>query len=459
MGFSLYVTADRFNGSPVYAQVTQHELQRLDASITDQSLKSHLSANAPNLNNPSLRAGERLLVREVNAWVVQSVTAYRGYKTSAGSTGFHVLRLPDDKKFEATCFKGMSLDLKTPTTSTCNAKLKWMTKKWGNDAFHSDAEFVFSFGSKRCVGLTVRRGTDYKPHQTELQQFHTDGPIVRESMWDAQSNLVCNAAMLQNLSILTIQELKRCCQSRKLKTKGDREALIQRLSEWIQKQPEIPVPVHDTMFQSLSTLFAFFSDTALGVPRQGTRESLKLDIEMGTAVLFRFDFIHQGWKCVDDDPSLLPVHLRAHFYLFNGVLSELPVYDLEATLEYLSIVSHETIDDASGLQMLECLQTFVPSQHATHVGDLGIQNLDHVAASRQYALFESQQALSTHISEWNVAMQPCSSTKKRKLPEMSPPTSSKRMKEAPVQSCNKGDTCCKVAPTARISTGGLTKPF
>ena len=410
-------TTDLFNGYPVYAQINQRELDKLKTCITDQQLMTYLLSNAPNLSDSNLRAGERLLVRGQNAWVVQSVTAYRGYTVSGGTCGFHVLQLPDSNDLVATCFEGMSLDLQSPIMRPCSAA-KLRSKKWGIRAFKSAAEFVFSFGSKRCVTPQVRKGSNYKPHPTRLQQFHTDGPIERGSMWDENSKLDCDAAVLQSLSTLTITELKACCLSRDLAQTGSKVDLVNRLSEWLDRQPKIPVPVHDTMFQSLSALFAFFTDTALGVPRQGTRESLKLDIAMGTAVLFRFDFIHQGWKCVvEDDPRELPVHFRAHFYLFNGVLSELPTYDLESTLEYLSIVSHfEPVDDATGLLMLECLQTFVPWNNAAQVGDLSLKNLDVVAASRGYRLFNSQQALSTHIGTCStIADQPSSKKRKRQL--------------------------------------------
>lgn len=114
-----------------------------------------------------------------------------------------------------------------------------------------------------------------------------------------------------------------------------------------------------TLMQSLSALLAFLPDTALGMPSSAAiPATLKLAIPMGRAVLFRFDWLHHGWKCVDErDLDALRVHFRAHFFLLSGVLRELLTVDLEATFEFLSALSHEDWDDATKLLLLECLET------------------------------------------------------------------------------------------------------
>ena len=156
------------------------------------------------------------------------------------------------------------------------------------------------------------------------------------------------------------------------------------------------------MLDGASALFAFFTRTALGVPcsvQAGSRDwsSLKLRIPIGTAVLFRFDFLHHGWRCSSEDgyPSSveLPVHFRAHFYLLSSKLSALPMANFEALLEFLSVSSLESMDVATQLLMLECLQTFVPWAEPHEDKNYTLKPLDDFAISRGYMLFESQDAL------------------------------------------------------------------
>jgi len=404
-------TTDVFNGFPVYAQITQLELtkeQGLKQCIAEVALSTYLSSTAPDLGIRDLRAGERLLVRQQNAWVVQSVSAYRGSTKRSGefrACGFHVLHFPDPDCLEkdATCFSGLSLDMKTPTMDKCGAKMA--SCKWTGDDFDKNSKFWFSFGSRRSVQPKGVKGTEYKPKPTQNQQFHTDGPFQHDasSMWTSAGKLMWNsdAFKLRILHSLTILELQALCTTRRLDESGTQNDLIKRLTEWYQQQPLISCPVPDSIFQSLSVLFAFFPKTALGVPQAPTRiasnwKSLRLDIPVGTAAVFRFDFQHHGWKCIDqDNPSELPVHFRAHFYLFSGFLPALPTFDFEATLEFLSVLSLDSKNDASGLLMLECLQTFVPYENP-FVEKLPLGRLDQIVESRAYRLFKSQRDLSDH---------------------------------------------------------------
>lgn len=254
------------------------------------------------------------------------------------------------------------------------------------------------------------KGTEYKPKPTQNQQFHTDGPSQHDasSIWTSAGKVMWNsdAFKLPFLHSLTILELQACCKTRYLDENGTQDELIKRLSKWYQQQPFISCPVPDSIFQSLSVLFAFFPKTALGVPQAPSRtvsdtwKSLRLDIPIGTAAVFRFDFLHHGWKCIDEDkPSELPVHFRAHFYLFSGFLPALPTVDFEATLEFLSVLSLDSKNAASGLLMLECLQTFVPYKNPFVAKDFSLGQLDHIVGSRRYTLFKSQRDLSDHCNE------------------------------------------------------------
>jgi hypothetical protein len=245
----------------------------------------------------------------------------------------------------------MKLDLITPAVSQrCNATLQKFQHDISN-AFVSNPKFRFSFGSKRCVKSVAVKGSSYRPKATQHQRIHTDGPTkCRTHIWNDDGTLRLNGDL------------------------NDFEEL--RL----------------TLMQSLSALLAFLPDTALGMPSSASiAATLKLAIPMGRAVLFRFDWLHHGWKCVDErDLDALRVHFRAHFYLLSGVLRELPTVDLEATFEFLSALSHEDLDDATKLLLLECLETFVPVSTVR-------KGFSMFAVEQGYKLFATQDSLSQHL--------------------------------------------------------------
>ncbi len=401
-------TRSRYNGHPVYAQITRMELHKdecgLNECICNADLLEYLSHKTQNFGHKDLRAGERLIVRHQNAWVVQSVSAFQGFLKKEGSCGFHVLHIPDNLELSATCFAGMSLRC-LPIMNACDAKLKVCS--YGTEGFRDNSEFRFTFGSRRCVRPVAVPGTDYKPHPTQHQAIHTDGPLELDasSMWatDGKVNCCSDAFRLSYISTLSVDELLSCCQSRGLSTTArcgrtlEQGELVDLLFEWMEKQESIKIPVPDSMLQNLSALCAFFPKTALGVPCSRSKQSLRLSIPIGTAVLFRFDFLHHGWKCVDeDDPTAIPVHFRAHFYLFTMNLPTLPVFNFEALLEYLSVLSQDSMDDATQLLMLECLQTFVPFAHPHSRKSYVLKPLNELAMSRGYRLFASQNALDQH---------------------------------------------------------------
>lgn len=396
-------TTDVFNGHPVYAQLTLLELSKLENCIQNKDLLKLLKSKAQNLGDRDLRAGERLLVRQTNAWVLQSVSAYKGYSNRSGACGFHFLHFGHKG---STCFAGMDIRMK-PMMQNCSAKV--MTLTCDAHDFVAGTTFSFGFGSRRCVAPTVVKGITYKPRQTQNQAFHSDGPTEHDatSIWKecGSVNWKSDACRLSRLKTLTADELKACCLSRSIGANGTRQQLEDRLAKWLANQPTTPLPILDSMFQSLSALFAFYPNTALGVPcyseqSPGSWSSLKLSIPIGTAVLFRFDFFHHGWKCVDDDDKdTLPVHFRAHFYLFSGFLPALPVVNFEATLEFLSVLSHDDVDDATLLLLLECLQTFVPYAKPFDLNDHSLKPVSNLTKCRQYQVFASQLDLDHHCEE------------------------------------------------------------
>ena len=396
-----------YNGAPVYAQITHLELMGDDKKpgiqhcICNSSLLEHLQSTVPNFGHRALRAGERLLVRQQNAWIVQSVSAFNGFCKKEGTCGFHVLHFPDSQKKTATCFSHMSLDMKTQVMQPCNSKVTACT---ANDSdISAGSKFLFDIGSRRILRPMVSPGTQHRPRATEHQNWHTDGPVEHEAshMWTEQgkANITSDAFRMSYISMMSADELQDCCRVRKLSDDGETKVLRDRLCSWLEKQPDDPHPVLDDVFESLSALFAFFSETALGVLCSSSETTLRLNIPIGKAVLFRSDFLHHGFKCVDDsDDSKLPVHFRAHFYLLSSNLERLPMANFEATLEFLSLLGLGALDDASQLLMLECLQTFVPDCNI-HRNSNALKSLHAFVASRGYILFQSQEALDAHCGK------------------------------------------------------------
>lgn len=394
-----------YNGAPVYAQITRLELMGDDKKKGIQDcisalLLDHLQRTVPNFGHQALRAGERLLVRQQNAWCVQSISAFNGFCKKQGAVGFHVLHIPDCVGKNATCFSHMSLDMKNQKMQACHAKLTACNVADGD--IIAGSKFQFDIGSRRILRPTVSPGTRHRPRATEHQNWHTDGPVVREAshMWNEQkANITSDAFRMSYISMMSHAELKDCCRVRQLDELGETKVLRERLHSWLEEQRDDPLPVLHDVFESLSALFAFFSETALGVLCSSSETTLRLNIPIGKAVLFRSDFLHHGFKCVDDsDASKLPVHFRAHFYLLSGNLERLPMANFEATLEFLSLLGLDALDDASQLLMLECLQTFVPYRNI-HSNSHALKPLHDFVASRGYILFESQQALDAHCGK------------------------------------------------------------
>jgi len=223
---------------------------------------------------------------------------------------------------------------------------------------------VFTFGFKRCVECKAVPGTRYAPLATRIQQMHADGP------WDYDAATTWRPVHPRSMHQGDIQ----------------------------------PLPEYDfaALLVSLSALFAFYPFTALGTAKKsskGSKDSLKVPIDLGRACVFRFDWLHHGWSCIAGSDKL-PVHLRAHFYMLNGLLRDLPVEDLESMFEFLSVISLPTMDEGSKLLLLECLQTFVPWNNPEDGDDFTRISSDTIAAKRDYILFESQEELDRHISTY-----------------------------------------------------------
>jgi len=353
-------TKDVFNGEPVYVQLRSDQVAAFSKNIRDKALIKRLKETAPVATKGRAHARQpRILVKSSDGWCIQSVTAYRGGKNcSSGHCGFHIMRFGNDGK--TVCFKTMPCDW-TQAPIMQPSEGKYTSYPWTKNTFVNDSQFYFDVGSRLVTFSDHAKGTLYKPKPTRNQQFHTDGPLEYAAIWDSDSNL-----------ILT----------------GDPNDF-----------KDLPVPDPDTC--SRSALMAFFSNTCLGTASK-TSESLKVDIPLGCCCLFRFDWLHHGWKCLNlTNSDLLPVHFRAHFYLLGGSLRELPMVDFEGVLEFLSSLSlHPHLTDAGRLSMLDNLQTFVPySNITTSSTDYSLMPLNDVAKKRKYTLFETQGELNNALAK------------------------------------------------------------
>jgi hypothetical protein len=355
-------TKQVFNGEHVYVQLRSDQVTAFSKCLQDnkenRGLIEKLRQTAPAKPKDRENARQpRIIVKGLNGYCIQSVTAYRGGKgnCSSGHCGFHVLYFDEDGT--TSCFQTMTSDwTQPPKMQPCQGTRTFVLPK-----FLAHSQFFFDVGSRLVVLSDHTKGTLYKPNPTRNQQFHTDGPLQYAAIWDENSNL-----------ILT----------------GDPNDF-----------EDLPVP--DPATCSRSALMAFFSQTILGTASQSGR-SLQVDIPLGCCCLFRFDWLHHGWKCIH--PTIndkLLVHFRAHFYLLRGSLRELPMVDFESVLEFLSSLSlHPHLNDAARLQMLDNLQTFVPYANMSAASvDYSLSPLSSVAKKRQYTLFESQDLLDHQIAQ------------------------------------------------------------
>ena len=356
-------TKDVFNGEPVYVQLRSDQVTAFSKCLQDNQENRKLiqklrqTAPAAKTKDRENALQPRIVVKGLYGYCIQSVTAYRGGKgnCSSGHCGFHVLCFNEDGS--TSCFKTMPSDwTQPPEMQPCQG-----TRTFASPKFLAHSQFFFDVGSSLVVFSDHKKGTEYKPKPTRNQQFHTDGPLQFAAIWDKDSNL-----------ILT----------------GDPNDFN-----------DLPVPDPSTC--SRSALMAFFSQTILGTASQ-SGQSLQVHIPLGCCCLFRFDFLHHGWKCMH--PTItdkLLVHFRAHFYLLRGSLRELPMVDFESVLEFLSALSlHPHLNDAARLLMLDNLQTFVPYANMSAGSvDYTLLPLNSVAQKRRYTLFESQDLLDHQIAQ------------------------------------------------------------
>ena len=128
---------------------------------------------------------------------------------------------------------------------------------------------------------------------------------------------------------------------------------------------------NDILGESWSALGSMLSGTYIETPKEQTHaplgarhdeplEALRVDVPLGCMVLFTFYWRHRGKGDVPTGSAQPPVHLRPHIYAYSHDPRKMPTVDFETYLEFTSVCSHRGAreDPCSGLQVMECLQTF-----------------------------------------------------------------------------------------------------
>ena len=147
----------------------------------------------------------------------------------------------------------------------------------------------------------------------------------------------------------------------------------------------------------------------LGVlPLQAAWEYAKTGFRHGPLGLWRDELLVKQMVPLPPPSShlILPLLsrplLQETWDLNHTVLFSMTLVNFEALLEYLSVLSQDSIDDATQLLMLECLQTFVPHTSPLSGENYNLKPFNEFAKSRGYKLFQSQQALDLHCKTANL---------------------------------------------------------
>jgi hypothetical protein len=314
----------------------------------DHSIFDHIGPNS----RGSKGATERVMFAEGGRVFFQSVTAYgskmflmecKMQRIGSKVTNGHVIQNFDwDRKASVMSDVECKLSIKVLPGKRSTAPIK---------------PYRCSFGPVR---VTVPHHKEGKVKATRKQRSHTDGPRFYDSdQFGPDGNILPSAP----------------------------------------KTTKFTVPLDKG--HSRSALFAFFACTFLGVRPDGGKRSapdsgLRLHATMGTAVIFAFDWYHQGWFCIsmeDEEERVvgqeLTCHVRAHFYIYSRDIRYLPTSNLEETLEFLSCVAQTDagLDPATRMVILDSLNTFI--------GDETDQDV-LLEARTNYKGFRTQNALDKH---------------------------------------------------------------
>ena len=367
------------NGKPIYIQVSKKEYDGFvgQKSFRDcikeecrQSVKEFLLCNKGSRIDA---CSPRVLVccnQEGTDWGIQLLPGF--------GSDFYMFKFAWSGQSQsvenAQCFTNVDFETFTAEMQPCSLSISILH---GESCLRSgeSARHVFSFGTLKSVIPAVDKDKmkpGYKPQPLPAQGFHSDGPTVHNAR---------NFDMLGRVRLdapASYERRKGCWFA------SSYNALSPYLGDHI-----------SIMQESFSALFGMFKGTFIETPisdeaARNTR-ALRVDIPLGTAIVFTFAWKHRG---KGDNPdhvvtsqSPVEVHARPHFYVYGRDLRKLPTVDLEATLEFLSICSQNHNNRASQLQVLDCLQTFEP-----------VTALGHWDAAEVHERFNTQQDLETYIA-------------------------------------------------------------
>ena len=326
----------------------------------------------------------------------------------------------------ATCFKRRLYDgNKCNSTQPCRIAIS--SKMDAASCVDCNAKpHYFSFGTKKYVSRNADEECEIVPGPLESQGLHGDGPdFWNTSVYTIHGDIKPTA--------LSCAEEKRRYVARKQKS-GKRIRIVSDADHldanpWCPFLPNLLGPFleeqNDILEESWSALGAVYSGTYLETPVYGTctpfkktHAVLRVRIPLGCMAPFTYFWKHRGkGDEVADTNQLPPIHLRPHDYVFNGDPRKHPTYDTECTLEFTSVCSNAAAhtDPGSGLQVMECLQTFTPESAEGHQEILPLYHTyfhsqdeldDYVKHVRELQCEEKAMlpVLVEEVSLWNICL-------------------------------------------------------
>ena len=307
----------------------------------------------------------------------------------------------------AKCFKkpiystGKSLN----STQECSITI---TKKFDAAAVCKQLDarpHFFSFGTQKCALRNANEECAVVPAPLMAQGIHGDGPeFYNSSVYTALGELKTTALSCaeekRRQNLFTANQESRVIGAIGSCVVSDADHL--NANPWCPFKPNLLLPFlgeqNTILEESWSALGSVFSKTYIETPVYlettpvpKRHPVLRVAIPLGCMAPFTYFWKHRGkGDIVEDKAQLPPIHLRPHDYMYNGDPRKHPTFDTEATFEFTGLCSNTAAhtDPASGLQVLECLQTFTPESALGHQETLPVY----------HEYFRTQQDLDEYVA-------------------------------------------------------------
>ena len=438
----LYVASkSRRNGHPVYVQVSAIEFSGppvtrtkkvkdfvpfrkcLQPSAVQQLQPFALDSQGDRLEACSPRV---LFCTEGSNWGIQLLPSFE--------TAMYLVQFKwkayEGVTCDATCFKRPLYDGKQ-CNSTQKCSITISNPFDAASCINEGAKtHYFSFGTKRYALRNATEECAVVPGPLLSQGIHGDGPdFYNTSVYTALGDIKPTA--------LSCAEEKRRYDEwvRKQDSRGTSTVVSDadhlNANPWCPFKPNLLRPFLedqiDILEESWSALGAVFSKTYIETPAfiQSTpvpknHPVLRVSIPLGCMAPFTYFWKHRGKgdEVKEQDKNKVPpIHLRPHDYLFSGDPRKHPTFDTEATLEFTGLCSNTAChsDPGSGLQVMECLQTFTPETANGHQEILPVYHeyfhrqdeLDaYVAFARQLQCEEKETLCAPvrDVCSWNIGL-------------------------------------------------------